>query len=254
MASPSRSRRGFSIVEALDREWRELGRMHPGAVSRWADRHEVLAPCRSFDDVLSAARLNSDPILAALLTEVANGDQLAGRVVLQSLIGRMVRMAQRDPRAGVDDYLAPLWCVINSYPLSRRPVRIAANLSMDTLKAVSREHRWMGRGDVALWPSSESLEELLEPAGPDGSRCDSPQPVDMEVRRVVEAGRLLKLIDDSTAALLQSVYVEGMSGTRAARQFHTSAGVVRVRCSKVVRDLATHAVELADAAGLSDAA
>ena len=45
------------------------------------------------------------------------GDQLAGRVVLQALIGRMVRMAQRDPRAGIDDYLARLWCVINSYPL-----------------------------------------------------------------------------------------------------------------------------------------
>ena len=63
------------------------------------------------------------------------GDQLAGRVVLQAVIGRMVRMAQRDPRAGIDDYLAQLWCAISSYPLQRRPVRIAANLSMDTLKA-----------------------------------------------------------------------------------------------------------------------
>ena len=44
-------------------------------------------------------------------------------------------MAQRDPRAGIDDYIARLWCVINSYPLSRRPVWIAANLSMDTVKA-----------------------------------------------------------------------------------------------------------------------
>ena len=145
MTSPSRRRRGFSLVEALDREWCDLGLRHPGTVSRWADRHDVLTPCGSFDDVLSAARLNSDPILAALLTEVASGDQLAGRVVLQSLIGRMVRMAQRDPRAGIDDYIARLWCVINSYPLSRRPLWIAANLSMDTVKAVSREHRWMGR-------------------------------------------------------------------------------------------------------------
>ena len=87
MTSPSRRRRGFSLVEALDREWCDLGLRHPGTVSRWADRHDVLAPCGSFDDVLSAARLNSDPILAALLTEVASGDQLAGRVVLQSLIG-----------------------------------------------------------------------------------------------------------------------------------------------------------------------
>jgi hypothetical protein len=151
MTSPSRRRRGFSLVEALDREWCDLGLRHPGTVSRSADRHDVLAPCGSFDDVLQAARLNSDPILAALLTEVASGDQLAGRVVLQSLIGRMVRMAEREPHDGIDDYIARLWCVINSYPLSRRPVWIAANLSMDTVKAVSREHRWMGRGDVTLW-------------------------------------------------------------------------------------------------------
>ena len=182
------------------------------------------------------------------------GDQLAGRVVLQALIGRMVRMAQRDPRAGIDDYLARLWCAINSYPLHKRPVRIAANLSMDTLKAVSREHRWIGRGDVTLWPSSESLEELLSPAGLDGSRRDSPPPADIEARRVLEAASLLRLIDHSSAAVLQSVYVDGMTGAQAARRLHTSAGTVRVQCSKVVRELAAHAAELADAAGLSDAA
>ena len=248
MTSPSRRQRGFSIVEALDREWYELGLRHPETVSRWADRHDVLAPCDSFDDVLSAARLDSDPILAALLTEVSIGDQLAGRVVLQALIGRMVRMAQRDPRASIDDYLARLWCAINSYPLSRRPVRIAANLSMETLKAVSREHRWLGRGDVALWPSSESLEELLEPATLDGSPCDLPLPVDVEVLQVIEASSSLSLIDDSDAALLRSVYADGMTGREAARRFHTSASMVRVRCSKAVKRLAAHAVELADVA------
>ena len=66
-------------------------------------------------------------------------------------------------------------------------MRIAANLSMETLKAVSREHRWMGRGNVTLWPSSESLEELLEPATLDGSPCDLPAPVNVEVLHVLEA-------------------------------------------------------------------
>jgi DNA-directed RNA polymerase specialized sigma24 family protein len=248
MTSPSRRRREFRLVEALDREWCELGRRHPGTVSRWADRHDVLAPCGSFDDVLSAARLNSDPILAALLTEVSRGDQLAGRVVLQALIGRMVRMAQRDPRAGIDDYLARLWCAIGSYPLERRPVRIAANLSMETLKAVSREHRWLGRGDVALWPSSESLEELLEPATLDGSPCDLPLPVDVEMLQVIEASSSLSLIDESDAALLRSVYADGMTGREAARRFYTSASMVRVRCSKAVNRLAAHSRELADVA------
>ena len=248
MASASGRRQGFNLVEALDREWCELVRDHRETAARWADRHDVLDSCRTLDDVLSAARLGSDPVLAALLSELSTGDQLAGRVVLQALIGRMVRMAQRDPRSSVDDYLALLWCVINNYPLQRRPVRIAANLSLDTLKAVSREHRWLGRGGVSLWPSSESLEGLLSPAGLDGTPYNSSPPVDLEALEVLEAGRQLRLIDDSASALLTSVYVDGMTGTQSARRFHTSAGMIRLRCSKAVRQLAAHAVELADAA------
>ena len=248
MASASGRRRGFSVVEALDREWCELVRGHRETAAHWADRHDVLASCRTLDDVLSVAKLNSDPVLAALLTEVSIGDQLAGRVVLQALIGRMVRMAQRDLRSSVDEYLASLWCVINNYPLQRRPVRIAANLSLDTLKAVSRERWRLGRGSVALWPSSESLEELLSPAGLDGTPYNSPPPVDLEALEVLEAGRQLRLIDDSASALLTSVYVDGMTGTQSARRFHTSPGMIRVRCSKAVRQLAAHADELADAA------
>jgi hypothetical protein len=238
-----------TLVEALDQEWHELVGSSRTAVRRWADRHDVLTPCRTLDDVLSLATRNSDAVLFALLTEVSRDhDHLAARVVLQTLVGRMVRMAQRDPRGSTEDYLAALWCVINSYPLSRRPTRIAANLSLDTLKAISNDRRWLRRGDVSLWPSSESLEELLAPVGLDGSPYDSLPSGDIEVRRVLEAGRLLSLIEISDAVLLQRIYAEGWSGDRAARQFHMAEGTVRVRCNKAVRRMAAHAVELADAA------
>jgi hypothetical protein len=238
-----------TLVEPLDQEWHELIGSSRTAMRRWADRHEVLTPCRTLDDVLSLATPNSDAVLFALLTEVSRDhDHLAARVVLQTLVGRMVRMAQRDPRGSTEDYLAALWCVINSYPLSRRPTRIAANLSLDTLKAISNDRRWLRRGDVSLWPSSESLEELLAPVGLDGSPYDSLPSGDIEVRRVLEAGRLLSLIEISDAVLLQRIYAEGWSGDRAARQFHMAEGTVRVRCNKAVRRMAAHAVELADAA------
>jgi hypothetical protein len=238
----------MGIINALDQEWRELVDGRSETVIRWAERHPVLAPCQSLTEVLTVARLNSDPVLAALLTEVLAGDRLAGRVVLQALLGRMVRMAQRDPRSSVDDYLACLWCVINRYPLQRRPLRIAANLSMDTLNAVWRERSWPGGGEITLWPSGEALEDLLQPAGRDGSSCDALPPIDVEVHRVLEVGSSLRLIDDADAALLRGVYADGMTGDQAARRFHTSAGVVRVRCSKAVRRLAAYAVELANAA------
>ena len=239
----------MTLVEALDREWRELVGSQRIAVTRWADRYEALTPCQTLDDVLSLSKLKSDAVLLALLTEVSQDrDQLAARVVLQTLIGRMVRIAQRDPRSSIEDYLSALWCVINSYPLSRRPSRIAANLSLDALKAVVNDRGWLRRGEVALWPSSESMEELLAPVGLDGSPYDSPPSGDIGVRRVLAAGRLLSLIEISDAILLQRIYADGWSCDRVARQFHIGDGTVRVRCSKAVRRLAAHAVELADAA------
>jgi hypothetical protein len=222
--------------------------VHARTVARWADRHDVLAACNSLDDVLSLAKINSDCVLAALLAEVARGDQLAARVVLQTLLGRMVRMAQRDPRSSIDDYLAHLWCVIISYPLDRRPARIAANLSMDTLKAVSREYRWFVRGEVTLCPSSESLDELLPLADVEGGHDDSPPQVEVEVCQVLQAGSALSFIDDSATALLHSVYVDGLPSRAVAVRFHTSVGMVRVRCRKAIRQLAAHAIELADVA------
>ena len=155
MTNASRRQHGFGIVGALDQEWGELVGMHPEAVMAWAVRHPVLAPYRSLDDVLVAAKQSPDAVLAALLAEVAAGDRLAGRVVLQALVGRIARMAQRDPRSGIDDYLAALWQVIDNYPLRRRPVRIAANLSMDALQAVTRSAagRDEARSGCALPPN-----------------------------------------------------------------------------------------------------
>ncbi len=88
----------------------------------------------------------------------------------------------------------------------------------------------------------------MEPARLDGSPFDAPPPVDLEARQVLEASSLLRLTDGSEAALLSSVYAAGLTGAQAARRLHTSAGTVRVRCSKVLRRLAAHAVELAEVA------
>jgi hypothetical protein len=113
----------------------------------------------SLDDLLAAAQGCPDAILGALLTEVSKGNQLAGRVILQALLGRIVRMATRDPWAGVDDYVAALWCRIQTYPFTSRPTRIAANLSMDTLKTVYDERRWLREGEVPSWPPEAFCDE-----------------------------------------------------------------------------------------------
>ena len=90
-------RRRGTIVEALNRDWDELVDRHRGLVRGWSRGHGALAECHSLADVLLAARGQPDAVLAALLTEVSKGDHLAARVVLQAMLGRIVRMAGRDP-------------------------------------------------------------------------------------------------------------------------------------------------------------
>ena len=236
-------RRPYSIVEALNRDWDELVHRHRGSMQCWSRRHEALPECGSLDDLLAAAQGQPDAILGALLTEVSTGDQLAGRLVLQALLGRIVRMSSRDPAAGVDDYIAALWCQIQTYPLASRPVRIAANLSMDTLKAVHGERRWLREGEVTPWPPEVFWSERpwTGAARATGGGHDSNQ---LSAAGVLRAGRNRALIDDATHALLVSVYVDELSGSEAAKQHSTSAASVRVRCSRAVRRLAAHSSAL----------
>lgn len=234
----STARSMVGIVGALNREWLELARDGSGSVAGWSARHPALRECTTLDAIVAAVGSDSDAVLAALLAEVASGDRLAGRVVLQAMIGRVAMLAARDPRAGVDDYLSALWCRIVTYPLKARPSRIAANLSMDTLQLVSRERRWLTAGEVTPWPPVGFLEL------PDDPQSIDPGPT---ARRVIDAGRHLGLMDQPTADLLGTVYLDGWSSDRAARRHKTSPGTVRVRCSRAVSLLAAHAGELLEA-------
>ena len=246
MANQGRGK--YPVVDALNRDWSVLADRHRGLVSRWALRHEAFIDCESLDDVLFAVQLRPDATLRALLTEVSKGDELAGRVVLQAMIGRMVRMAIRDPKASIDDYIAALWCQIRSYPLASRPDRIAANLSMDTFKSLRREQRWMRHFEVQPWPPETFLDETYAWTrltwNLDGTEPDH----DVSARDVLRAGCRRKLIDPATQQLLETVYLDGLDPLAVSRHHRSTPGAVRVRCSRAVRTLADHARELVEAA------
>lgn len=168
------------------------------------------------------------------------GVGLAGRIVLQAMLGKMVVMACRDPQAGVDDYVTQLWCRVRGYPLAERPHRIAANLALDTLKAVHAERGGRasatGRRVVSCVPID--LNESEPPAAP----------VDLSAVRVLRAANELGLIDDPTRQLLAAVYAGGWSGKEVADQLQISHATLRFRCSRAVRTLAREAVTLAEVA------
>jgi len=242
------SRHNFRIIDTLNAEWAQLS-LNTDYVGRLAGQYPALCGCRDLGDVLSAARVDSDAVLGALLCENANGIRLAGRTVLQTMLGRIVLLALRDTQSSVDDYVAAAWCRISTYPLGRRPVRIAANLALDTLKSVKQEKQWGKRPmQVTTLPDGTQLEDAHSAAQIRGNLDHNADVASLSATRVISAAGRLGLINGEARAVLLSVYSDGLSGRAAAQRHETSPDMIRYRCSKAVRRLAQHATLLAEAA------
>lgn len=92
-----------SLWTALNRDWdyvRTSGTAR-ARLAQWRRIYPALAAHHDLDAVLDAVRDNPNPPLAALITAHQAGDTVAGRVVLQAMIGRLVRAA-RYARVGAD--------------------------------------------------------------------------------------------------------------------------------------------------------
>lgn len=260
MARTSVAGSRFALVDALNAEWAlleddsALAGFSGAEIRRWSADREELAGCATPAQVLAAIRADPDPILGALISVHQHsrgsagtpaGEELAGRIVMQAMLGKLVSMARRDRRCGVEDYIGRLWERIGEYPLARRPRRIAANLALDTLKAVTRD-RWAAEraARMVAVPASDLDRAGLErrDAGTVGDAAD------LTARRVLRRAEDLGLIDSATRRLLWSVYTEGLTSAAAADRHGLTATTVRYRCSRAIRRLARHSDQLADAA------
>jgi DNA-directed RNA polymerase specialized sigma24 family protein len=165
-------------------------------------------------EALGRARRDGDPWLAQLIAGAQAGDELAGRCVVQAVLGRLVAMARRDSRLDVDQLVGALWLRIRSYPLGRRPRAIVSNLVLDARKDALAELRPLPLTPVAA-PRRHALAANL----------------------LVEAV-CMGVIDAPIAEVMSSVYVLGLSGEAAARRHGVTATTVRWRCSAGMRRLA----------------
>ena len=121
------------------------------------------------------------------------------------------------------------WLQLCRYPLARRPRRVAANLAMDTRRAV-----WAG----AIAPP------VLDPALID----QRPAVVEPDATALIRAATRLGLIDRAAGACLIAVYCLGLRSHEAAERLSISPELVRWRNARSIRTLAPHAATLAAAA------
>ena len=137
-------------LDRLDREWQALvsGGL-PARLRVWALEEPVLAAFASPSALIrflhtGSAGPEKDAVLRALLAR-SRVDPLAARVVLQALRPGLKGLAKRifldadDVEQLWQLLLASVWEQIRTYPLERRPRRIAANLLLDSMRATLNE-------------------------------------------------------------------------------------------------------------------
>jgi hypothetical protein len=137
----------LNVFDLLDREWQQL-KVDRGAARRLSDVCRLAGDARTLADlevhVRASSPVDADAILLALVTRVIDrGDDLAARVLLQLLLPGTRNLARRwwalgdhDERAAAA--VSAVYDRIRTYPLARRPGRVAANVLLDASRQLRR--------------------------------------------------------------------------------------------------------------------
>jgi DNA-directed RNA polymerase specialized sigma24 family protein len=225
-------------LDRLDREWQALtsGAL-PAQLRAWALEEPVLAAFASPSALIRflhtrGAGPEKDAVLRGLLAR-ARVDPLAARVVLQALRPGLKGLAKRifldadDVEQLWQLLLASVWEQIRTYPLERRPRRIAANLLLDSMRAALTELARERRRRHEL-PAS--------PIVPDAAAAPTAPDVETLLGRAVAAGA----ISADEAELILRTRIDDQPLASAAREFGVSYNVLRVRLQRAERRLLLH--------------
>lgn len=226
------------VLAALNDEWSRLRTTRPvGSTGvRWStvsDSLDVLEVGQLVDAL--AARPDpqvADAILWPLLFLAGDGDELAGRTVLQATLGLAARLSRQARTRGLEDphevALGALWSAIRAFPLHRRH-RIAANLAGEAMKALPRaDHRTIVVPDPREdWETSPEHEA----------------PATEEVAALLVWARTHRILASEDLSLMTAVYLREVSPTVAGRHLGLSAPAVRKRLSRATRVLTTQVRE-----------
>lgn len=246
-------------LASLEAEWRGLVRGALGTRFRtWRAEDATLAPFGGPDALIAFLHRPGPPdakdaVLLALLVR-APREQLAGRVALQAVLPGLKSLSSRFARSVVSFeelwqiLFACLWERIVTYPVERRPSRVAANLLRDTLKRTLAELR---REAKALGPLTElpldDFEDLLgAPSGSD-EEVDGHGDPDAVLRRAIAAGA----VTGEEAELILATEIDGVPMAVVAERLGVSYNAVKIRRQRAEQRLLEFLGVLADPSGRS---
>jgi hypothetical protein len=266
-----------ALYRQLTQEWAQLHSLTSTRtqVRRWGRNEPALAGFTRPGDVVDAIDAGDhdrkNELLLALIRLFQGGQQLAGRTVLQALLPRLSRIGTRpglstsSSDTWLDDrrhiVLAEFWDVMSDYPVDRRPTRVAANLTLDTLHRVSGARR--RPDDIPIDPADFATNPALDSAlnaslaldrGVDTQALDMVDEdlhPDADLRQVITWGIHRNVITVDEAQLLTISYLPGMGPSTqptvtnsgcgfaaAAAELGCTQAAVRQRCSRAARKLA----------------
>jgi hypothetical protein len=237
------------------RRWRaEWERWRSGPAAQrgllgWQSRHPVLAGFGTLDELVDGCGRSlavpqdvADVRLAVLVGEARAGDQAAARVVLERVMPGLVRAAaaraagdeQLTFTQALDDVIAAAWVRIATYPLERRPAKIAANIVADS------RHRCFGYVGLTA--------RRTAPAPPDRLPATSAALTGDPSEAGHPGVRLLRLLTDAVAGglpvadarLLADLAVCGSTPEQLALRDGVTARTIRYRRRAAMRRLLDH--------------
>lgn len=257
-----------SLPSRLNAEWRSLcdAPATAAVVGSWTSGRQALTGLDSLDEVLRRITDGDlacrDGVLLALLELARAGDRLAGRVVLQAMLPKAVRVAMSvarrpdllgDREEAQARAVAALWQAIATYPLTARPGRVSGNLALDTLALVQRGHTGSSHFAPAFPEQPFADLHVLGEAGRhDVGPDELVGPADAELLVLLAWAVRTRVLKLHEARLLTTIYLaDGHAADTQgiAAELGISRAALRQRCSRLARRVGHAAV----AAGISTA-
>lgn len=250
---------GARVASAMNHDWDRL-LVDPQAQARatgWPSLPSALG--RGLQHALAAAGGDrSIPIDVAdanlaMLVSWAAADELAARVVVQRLVPGLVHAARRRRRqqgmqSAFDELVATAWVLARTYPLDRRPRRVAANLCRDAeYQAFVRPARLRSGDERPVGSLREEGGERSGPARPGARRAAGAtatgvmrtgMPATADEVRALLVEAIGSGIDRRALALVVELHLAGRHPRAVAGELHVSERTVRMRRDAVVRQLA----------------